>query len=186
MLLTLWQTLWCWHACPPRLALNIKHPWHPKYVYCDSSGIPIALLLQAWAYSQAEESSGTLPYPISGFYPISGHPLTRYRVMCPDIGVFFWPDIGTWHKRKPQYRDMSHVTRYRVPISGTHPISGHHVTDIVNHIHDIGINIGYNIGCPDIGDMISRYQWQYRVPISGVPISGYDGHPSGSSPPRIS
>jgi hypothetical protein len=76
---------------------------------------------------------------------------------------------------------MSDVTRYRVPISGTHPISGHpsHVTDIVNHIPDtsIGINIGYNIGCPDIGDMISsRHRCQYRVPISGVPgqISGYD------------
>ena len=33
--------------------------------------------------------SGTLPNPISGFFPISGHPLTRYRVICPDIGVFF-------------------------------------------------------------------------------------------------
>ncbi len=41
------------------------------------------------------------------------------------------------------------------------PISGHHVTDIVNLIPDIGINIGYNIG-PDIGYMISRYQCQYR------------------------
>ncbi len=37
---------------------------------------------------------------------------------------------------------------YRVPISGTYPISGHHVTDIVNHIPDIRINIGYNIRCP--------------------------------------
>jgi hypothetical protein len=75
-----------------------------------------------------------------------------------------------------RYRDMSDVTRYRVPISGTHPISGRHVTDIVNYIPDIGINIGYNIGCPDIGDMISRYRCQNRVPISGVPISGYDSH----------
>ncbi len=68
------------------------------------------------------------------------------------------------------------MTRYRVPISGTHPISGHHVTDIINYIPDIGINIGYNIGCPDIGDMISQYRCQYRVQISGVPISGYDSH----------
>ena len=66
--------------------------------------------------------------------------------------------------------------RYRVPISGTFPISGHTGTDIVNHIPDIGINIGINIGCPDIGDMLSRYRCQYRVPISGVPISGYDSH----------
>lgn len=71
---------------------------------------------------------------------------------------------------------MSYVTRYRVPISGTFPISGHTGTDIVNHIPDIGINIGINIGCPDIGDMLSRYRCQYRVPISGVPISGYDSH----------
>jgi len=56
------------------------------------------------------------------------------------------------------------------------PISGQHVTDIVNLKPDIGINIGYNIGCPDIGDMISRYRCQYRVPVSGVPISGYDSH----------
>ncbi len=77
------------------------------------------------------------------------------------------PDIG--------YLYRVH-TRYRVPISGTHPISGHPVTDIVVHIPDIWINIGYNIGCPDIGDMISRYQCQYRVPISGVPISGNDSH----------
>ena len=46
----------------------------------------------------------------------------------------------------------------------------------VYRIPDVGINIGINIGCPDIGDMISRYRCQYRVPISGVPISGYDSH----------
>ena len=111
-----------------------------------------------------------------------------WNLAKPDIGVF--PDIGSptdtisGHMSRyrgfllTRYRDMSHVTRYRVPISGTYPtrISGHHVTDIVNHIPDIGINIGYNIGCPDIGDMISRYRCQYRVPISGVPISGYDSH----------
>jgi hypothetical protein len=103
-----------------------------------------------------------------------------WNLAIPDIGVL--PDIGLptdtisgYVSRYrgfllTRYRDMSHVTRYRVPISGTHPISGHHVTDIVNHIPDIGINIGYNIGCPDIGDMITRYRCQYRVPISGVPI----------------
>ncbi len=111
-------------------------------------------------------TSGTLPNPISGFLPdiwsptdtISGY-VSRHR------GFLL-----------TRYRDMSHVTRYRISISGTYPISGHHVTDIVNHIPDIGINIGYNIGCPDIGDMITRYRSQYRVPISGVPISGYDSH----------
>ncbi len=43
-------------------------------------------------------TSGTLPPPISGFYPISGHPMThrRHRVMCPDIGLFFWHNIGTF------------------------------------------------------------------------------------------
>ncbi len=104
----------------------------------------------------------------------------------PDIG--FFPDIGSptdtisgYVSRYrgfllTRYRDMSHVTLYRVPISGTYPISGHHVTDIVNHVPDIGINIVYNIGCPDIGDMISLYRCQYRVPISGVLISGYDSH----------
>ena len=109
-----------------------------------------------------------------------------WNLAKPDIGVF--PDIGSptdtisGHMSRyrgfllTRYRDMSHVTRYRVPISGTYPISGHHGTDIVNHIPDIGINIGYNIRCPDIGDMISRYRCQYRVPISGVPISGYDSH----------
>ncbi len=30
-------------------------------------------------------TSGTLPYPISGFYPISGHPLTQYRVMSGHV-----------------------------------------------------------------------------------------------------
>ena len=104
-----------------------------------------------------------------------------WNLAIPDIGVL--PDIGShgdtisghvfryrgFHLTR--YRDMSRVTRYRVPISGTHPISGHHVTDIVNHIPDIGINIGYNIWCPDIGDMISRYRCQYREPISGVLIS---------------
>ena len=115
-----------------------------------------------------------------------GHRKSIWNLAKPDIGVF--PDIGSptdtisGHMSRyrgfllTRYRDMSHVTRYRVPISGTYPISGHHVTDIVNHIPDIGINIGYNIRCPDIGDMISRYRCQYRVPISGVPISGYDSH----------
>jgi hypothetical protein len=61
-----------------------------------------------------------LPYPISGFYPISGHPITRYRVimMCPDIGVFFWPDqdddIGTCR----MWPDIGYLyrvhTRYRI------------------------------------------------------------------------
>ena len=109
-----------------------------------------------------------------------------WNLAKPDI--WFLPDIGSpndtisGHVSRyrvfllTRYRDMSDVTRYRVPISGTHPISGHHVTDIVNHIPDIGINIGYNIGCPNIGDMISRYRCQYRVPISGVPISGYQSH----------
>jgi hypothetical protein len=109
-----------------------------------------------------------------------------WNLAIPDMGVL--PDIGSptdtisGHVSRyrgfllTRYRDMSHVTRYRVPISGTHPISGHHVTDIVNHIPDIGINIGINIGGSDIGDMISRYRCQYRVPISGVPISGYDSH----------
>ena len=96
-----------------------------------------------------------------------------WNLAKPDIGVF--PDIGSptdtisGHMSRyrgfllTRYRDMSHVTRYRVPISGTYPISGHHVTDIVNHIPDIGINIGYNIRCPDIGDMII-------VSISGTNI----------------
>ncbi len=88
--------------------------------------------------------------------PISGH-VSRYR-------VFF----------STRYRDMTHMTRYRVHISGIYPILGHHVTDISDHIPDIGINIGYNIGCSDIGDIISRYRYQYRVPISDVPISGND------------
>ena len=99
--------------------------------------------------------------------------VTIWNLAIPYIGVL--PDIGSptdtisgFVSRYrgfllTQYRDMSHVTRYRVPISGTYPISGHHVTDIVNHIPDIGINIGYNIRCPDIGDMISRYWCQYRV-----------------------
>jgi hypothetical protein len=68
------------------------------------------------------------------------------------------------------------VTQYRVPRSGTHPISDHHDTFFVNHIPDIGINVGYNIGCPYISDMISRCWCQYRVPISGVPMLGYDDH----------
>ena len=71
---------------------------------------------------------------------------------------------------------MSECTRYRVPISDTHPISGRHDTDIGHHIPDIGINIGINVGYHDIGDMISRYRCQYRVPISGIPISGKDSH----------
>ncbi len=109
-----------------------------------------------------------------------------WNLAIPDIG--FLPDIGSptdttrisGHVSRyrgfllTRYWDIPHVTRYQVPISGTHPISGHHVTDIVNHIPDIWINIGYNIGCPDIGDMIFRYRYQYRVPISGFPISGYD------------
>ena len=109
-----------------------------------------------------------------------------WNLATPDIG--FLPDIGSpddtisGHMTRyrvfllTRYRDMSDVTRYRVPISGTHLISGHHITDIVNHIPDIGINIGINIGCPDISDLISRYRCQYQVPISGVPISGYDSH----------
>ena len=109
-----------------------------------------------------------------------------WNLAIPDIG--FLPDIGSPKDRisghvsryrvfpLTRYRDMSYVTRYRVPISGTYPISGHTGTYIVNHIPDIGINIGINIGCPDIGDMLSRYRYQYRVPISGVPISGYDSH----------
>ncbi len=56
-----------------------------------------------------------------------------------------------------------HVNDADVGRSHGGPISGHHVTDIVNLIPDIGINIGYNIGYPDIGDMISRYRCQYRV-----------------------
>jgi hypothetical protein len=107
-----------------------------------------------------------------------------WNLAIPDIG--FLPDIGSptdtisGHVSRcrgfllTQYRDISDVTRYRVPIS-SHPISGHHVT-IVNYIPDIGINIGYNIGCPNMGDIISQYQCQYRVPISGVPILGYDSH----------
>jgi hypothetical protein len=88
--------------------------------------------------------------PISGFSfdPISGH------VACDPISgtyIGYLPDIG------------SSCHRYRKPHT-------------VNHIPDIGINIGYNIRCPDIGDIISRYRCQYRVPISGVPISGYDSH----------
>jgi hypothetical protein len=107
-----------------------------------------------------------------------------WNLAIPDIGadIGVLPDIGSptdtisGHVSRyrgfllTRYRDMSHVTRYRVPISGTHPISGQHVTDIVNHIPDIGINIGYNIRCPDISDMISRYHCQYQVPILGVPI----------------
>ncbi len=143
-----------------------------------------------------------------------------WNLAIPDIG--FLPDVGSpndtisGHVSRDRgfllsrYRDMSDVTRYRVPMSGTHPISGHHVNDIVNHIPDIRINIGYNIGCPDIGNMtsrywcqywvpisghiISRYLCQYRVPISDVPISGYEytmiatdivvniGHDIGSQP----
>ncbi len=117
---------------------------------------------------------------------IWGKRISIWNLAIPDIG--FLPDIGSptdtisGHLSRyrslllTRYRDMSDVTRYRVPISGTHPISGQHVTDIVNYIPDIGINIGHNIGCPDIGDMISRYRCQYRVPISAVPISGYDSH----------
>ncbi len=111
-----------------------------------------------------------------------------WNLAIPDIGVL--PDIGSppdtisgYVSRYrglllTRYRHMSHGTRYRVPISGTHPISGYHVTDIVNHIPDIGINIGYNIGCPYIGDMISRYrcQLEYR-PIIGYQyrVSRYQG-----------
>ena len=98
---------------------------------------------------------------------------TRYRVTqrhdigsCDPISGFTFDPISGHVVCRP----------ISVPISGTHPISGHHGTDIVNHIPDIGINIGINIGCPDIGDMLSRYRCQYRVPISGVPISGYDSH----------
>jgi hypothetical protein len=78
--------------------------------------------------------------------PLSPPPLI-WNLAKPDIGVF--PDIGSptdtisgyvsryrgfLLTRYRGYRDISHVTRYRVPISGTYPISGHHVTDIVNHI----------------------------------------------------
>jgi hypothetical protein len=73
----------------------------------------------------------------------------------PNIG--FLPDIGS-----PTAPISGHVSLSFDPISGhvaCDPISGtyigytpdigHHVTDIVNHIPDIGINIGYNIGCPN-------------------------------------
>ncbi len=85
---------------------------------------------------------------------------TRYRGF-PDIGSPTDTISGLVSRYQgfllTRYRDMLHVTRYRVPISGTYPISGYYVTDIVY-------------------DMISRYRYQYRVPISGVPISGYDNH----------
>ena len=109
-----------------------------------------------------------------------------WNLATPDIG--YLPDIGSPYDtisgqmsryrvfRLTRYRDMSECTRYRVPISDTHPISGRHDTDICHHIPDIGINIGINIGYHDIGDMISRYRCQYRVPISGIPISGKDSH----------
>ena len=134
-----------------QLFLNLRKPNHlfpVTTVVCLREGI----------WNLATPDIGFLPDIGSPDDMISGH-MTRYRVFL-----------------LTRYRDMSDVTRYRVPISGTHPISGHHITDIVNHIPDIGINIGINIGCPDIGDMIFRYRCQYRVPISGVPISGYDSH----------
>ncbi len=56
-----------------------------------------------------------------------------------------------------------HVNATDVGRSHGSSISGHHVTDIVNLIPDIWINIGYNIGYPNICDMISRYWCQYRV-----------------------
>jgi hypothetical protein len=43
------------------------------------------------------------------------------------------------------------------------PISSHSVTDIVNCIPDIGVNIGTNIGMPDIGDWNNRYRCQYAA-----------------------
>ena len=40
---------------------------------------------------------------------------------------------------------------------GYSPISDHSVTDIVHYIPDIGVNIGTNIGMPDIGNCNNRY-----------------------------
>ncbi len=67
-------------------------------------------------------SSGTLPYRYRGF--------TRYR-LCHGVSRYHWHDPSRgFLLTRSWYRDimMSHVTRYRVPKSGTHPISGHHVT----------------------------------------------------------
>jgi hypothetical protein len=107
----------------------------------------------------------------------SGEHMNIWNLAIPYNG--FLSDIGSptdtilghvsryWGFLLTRYRDMSDVTRYRVPMLGTHLISGHHFTNIVNHIPDIGINIWYKIGCPYIGDMISRYCVnignQYRV-----------------------
>ncbi len=46
---------------------------------------------------------------------------------------------------------------------GYSPISGHSVTDIVHYIPDIGVNIGTNIGMPDIGNCNNPYRCQYRT-----------------------
>ncbi len=102
---------------------------------------------QGCIWNLAIDDIGFLPDIWSPNDTISGH-VSRYR------GCLL-----------TRYRDMSDVTRHQVPISGTHPISGQRVTNIVNQIPDIWINTGYNIGCPDISDMISRYRCQYRVPI---------------------
>ena len=112
----------------------------------DRLAVTVPAAARAWHLEPCHTRYRVLPDIGSPDYTISGHTsMTRYRVFL-----------------LTRYRDMSDVTRYRVPISGTHPISGpshHSITDIVNHIPDIGINIGINsIGCPDIGDMISRYR----------------------------
>lgn len=77
--------------------------------------------------------------PISGFScdPISGH------VSCVPISGPIFRGLG--------------------PDIGCAPISGHHVTDIVYLVPDIGFNIGTNIGYPDIGVSKTRYRCQYRI-----------------------
>ncbi len=96
---------------------------------------------------------------------------TWYGKWVDIFQVYFW----IFQTYRPSGQIYGIFQEY-VRISNFYGFQMHHVTDIVNHIPDIGINIGYYIGCPDISDMISRYQCQYRVPISGVPISGYDSH----------
>jgi hypothetical protein len=61
-------------------------------------------------------------------------------------------------------------------------ISGHHVTDIVHLVPDIGLHIGTNIGYSDLGVSETRYRCQcpiqYRVPsYIGVNIGYYTGTP---------
>ena len=91
-----------------------------------------------------------------------------WNLAIPDIG--FLPDIvslintisGYMSRYRvfplTRYRDMQGLTRYQYRYRVPYPISGQKVADIVHFIPDIGINIGYKIGCPDIGDMISRYR----------------------------